>query len=149
MKVPGLAYTICTRGPGLTKFACKNLPPYYKFIIGRSHEHFKWRQAFEKRLDELHDATWAFMNPGRTEYDMHTEENGGVENEELKKVLQTRGLRGIPKDTEEKCKELHKKQTINWNDLYKAFKPPPKKAGQTLHANNKKKKKCNKFHDQY
>ena len=52
----GLAYVAMSRSPGFTKQSFRNLPSYWEFRKVLYDPLFKWRTAFEVRMDIAHDA---------------------------------------------------------------------------------------------
>ena len=53
----GLAYVGMSRSPGFAKQAFRNMPSFWEFRKVLDEPLFKWRAAFEERMDAVHDAT--------------------------------------------------------------------------------------------
>ena len=49
--------TMMSRSPGFARQAFRNLPSYWEFRKFLDEPLFRWRAAFETRMDSAHDAT--------------------------------------------------------------------------------------------
>ena len=58
----GLAYVGMPRSPGFAKQAFRKLPSYWEFRKVLYDPLFKWRTAFEARMDITHDAAMSSFN---------------------------------------------------------------------------------------
>ena len=62
----GLSFVAFTRSEKFDMTAFKNLPPWGAFVKGRESKELKMRQAFERKMDELHRATMAKYSDMKT-----------------------------------------------------------------------------------
>ena len=104
---PGLAFVGMSRTTDFCVQGFRNLPDFYEFREVLQHPLFKWREAFEKRMDSLHDKTMEYAmapSPFNLEKDVELHRswsesrNKGrslteAELLDLREMLQVRGVR--------------------------------------------------------
>ena len=134
LRSPGAAFVAWTRVTSLRGWACRALPPYWRFVMGRFHEHQKLRGKYEESADALHEA---FMRSrGYAPEDeaaahlahlrdrtvaAHGREPTQAEVDEISDMLNQRGVLPLPPDVHASLGKAAS-DTIRQSDIAKLFR---------------------------
>lgn len=154
----GLAYVARTRGESVRRFAVVNMVPFWDMIAQRFEKNgfFRLRSAFEQKADAMHEATMRKVyGPDVDDLELHRKAGHvrkvrdpvtGADREELrqgfadeaeeaevKKLLGTRGVIELERQTEDMVRELvGAGANTSWTSMKKAFEKPMASAYTSL-----------------